>query len=91
MLKPEFQEIIDKLQYYEEIFDFLEYNEDYIIVTELKVVRVSKDALVKWIQEFHSDIIWEYQFKGDTIHITEFGGKVSYTIDLNDGNIIKWE
>jgi len=89
-LDTKFEKIIEKLRYYEEIFDIFDYLDDYIIVTELKVARVSKDATEKWIQECRKDIIWEYEIHGDTIHIKEFSGVV-YTIDLKTGDIINWE
>jgi len=60
---------------------------DYLIITELKIIRTEGDTSIKWSSGFHKDIILNAKLLKNKIKVDEFKNN-SYYLDLNSGKLI---
>jgi hypothetical protein len=70
------------------VFGIYAFEGDFIIHAELKILRVTQEAKVKWQSEFHHDIITEIQIEKDKIKAMEWNSP-SYSISPKTGKVIE--
>jgi hypothetical protein len=64
-------------------------NKEYVICTELRIIRCSKDAAVKWEISYMKDVIVSAKIEGNKIHVKEFEDRAEYWLDLETGEVIR--
>ena len=79
-----YKDLIKKLKLAESVFGVYDVADEKIIHTELKIIRCTSEGKIKWVSEFHYDVIVEIKMLPDKIKVKEFDGS-EYDISINTG------